>query len=160
MMPAIYTKASYCKRGHWISWNIAKERADYCKTCGAVAIEGCPSCGASILGIEIDPAVVVIGGSVDPPPNFCRNCGAPFPWVGREGRIHELQNMLDRQELDPATELAVREQLDALASSDLEPAEEKKRWEKVKKLAPELWVSGRPILESLISAAVRQPLGL
>jgi hypothetical protein len=68
--------------------------------------------------------------------------------------------MLDRQKHDPAAELVVREQLDLLASSDLEPSEEKKRWEKVLKLAPELRESGRTIIESVASAAIRQQLGL
>jgi hypothetical protein len=55
----------------------------------------------------------------------------------------------------------VREQLEALVSPDLEDREVVRRWERVKKQAPEFWErSGvQRILESVVSAAVKSELG-
>jgi hypothetical protein len=41
------------------------------------------------------------------PPDFCIQCAKPFPWVSRQGRSYELMNLLDDEQLDPATELEV-----------------------------------------------------
>ena len=48
------------------------------------------------------------------------HCSAPFPWVSRQGRIYELMNLLEEEELDAATELDVREQLEALRNPKLD----------------------------------------
>jgi hypothetical protein len=71
-------------------------------------------------------------------------------------------NLLDEQGLDPATELDVREQLERLASADLDDAEEKRRWQRVKQRAPEFWTQSgaRAILETVVSAAIKSGLGL
>lgn len=107
------------------------------------------------------PGVVAIGFAYDPP-DFCHECGAPFPWVGRQGRIYELENLLDGEDLDSADELAVREQLQALAGDDLDEEEQTRRWKRVKKLAPGLLQKGtaQRIFESVASAGIRSQLGL
>ena len=94
--------------------------------------------------------------------SFAHDCGSPFPWVGRQGRIHELENLLDAEDLDPADELVVREQLRALASEDLDVEEQTRRWKRVKKLAPGLLqkAGAQRIFESVATAAVPQQLGL
>lgn len=70
--------------------------------------------------------------------------------------------MLDAEGLDPAAELAVREQLRVLASADLDAEDEQRRWERVRRNAPSLWEKSgaRAILESVVSAAIRGQLGL
>src|SRR5687768_3994107 len=92
----------------------------------------------------------------------CDACGAPFPWLDRQGRIYELMNLLDGVGLDPATELEVREQLEALKNPDLDEAEAGRRWQRVPQMAPGFWEKSgvRPILETVISAAIRNQLGL
>jgi hypothetical protein len=113
------------------------------------------------LRVEIDPGVVVIGGSSAPrPPRFCDKCGTPFPWLDRRGRIYELQNMLDRETLGPADALTVREQLEALLDADLSEQEQRQRWERVRRLAPGLWSSGQNILETVMGAETKYELGL
>lgn len=93
-------------------------------------------------------------------PEFCRECGSPFPWVDRAGRIRHLENLLDDEDLDEATELAVREQLEALANPDLSDEEQRKRWQKVKEAAPGLWGRGANVIEGLVAAAIRHQLGI
>jgi hypothetical protein len=100
----------------------------------------------------------VIGSSNYRPPDFCDNCGDAHPWVGRQGRIYELQNRLDSEQLDPADQLTVREQLEALLSADLDEDEQRRRWARVKKLAPQLWESSQPLINTLISTAVQGKL--
>jgi hypothetical protein len=96
------------------------------------------------------------------PPDFCDDCGSPLPWVSRQGRIFELMNLLDEEELDSAAQLEVREQLEALTSPDLDDAEITRRWKRIKTRAPGLWEQSgaRSIMESLVSAAIKSQIGL
>jgi hypothetical protein len=81
--------------------------------------------------------------------------------VNRQGRIYELQNRLAEEDLDPASELIVREQLEALLDSDIEDEEAARRWSKVKELAPGLWEKSgaRTIIDSLATAYIRKHVG-
>lgn len=159
----VYKPAAVCTRGHALSENIEweGELPVRCTTCGAKVLTGCPACGQRIRGYYDVPGVAAIGFGYDPP-SFCDRCGAAFPWVGRKERIYELQNRLDEENLDPATELELRETLDALAEGGLDEKTERQRWERVKRLAPGFWDrSGvRAVLESVVSAAAKSQLGL
>lgn len=95
-------------------------------------------------------------------PDFCEDCGAPFPWLSRQGRIYLLENMLDKEDIDGATRLAVQEQLEALVNPDLEEAEEERHWQRVKALVPGSWEKSgaQKILETVVSAAIKAQLGL
>lgn len=96
------------------------------------------------------------------PPDFCDKCGAPHPWLSRGGRIYLLQNLLDDEQMDPATELEVREQLAILIDPDLDDEEQRERWERVQKLPPAFWEKSgaRVILETVVSAGIKTALGL
>jgi hypothetical protein len=88
----------------------AAEIAKRCVKCGAEIITDCPSCGQRIRG-----QVSNLHGGQYRPPDFCDHCGAGFQWVTRQGHIYQLQNLLDEADLDAATRLTVREELEALA---------------------------------------------
>jgi hypothetical protein len=157
-----YRPAAICKRGHTQTQDLTLgEVGERCPTCGAKVLTGCPKCRTRIRGYYHVSGVISFTGDYAPP-RFCDSCGAPFPWLDRQGRIFELENMLDDEDLDDASELAVREQLRALADPDLDEDEERKRWERVKRYAPGLWEKsgGRAILETVVSAAIRGQLGL
>lgn len=157
---ADYNSAAVCRRGH-----IATNRIEYseapppkrCAECGAEVMTECPHCSYRIRG-----AAVGFHGADEAPPDFCDKCGGPFPWLSRQGLIYQLENMLDDEDLDPATKLEVREQLEALTSPDLDDEEQLRRWAKVKELAPTMWEKSgaQRILESVVSAAVKGTLGL
>jgi hypothetical protein len=51
-----------------------------------------------------------------------------------------------------------REQLEALLSADLDDDEQRRRWARVKKLAPQLWESSQPLINTLVSAAIQGKL--
>jgi hypothetical protein len=156
-----YMPAAVCKRGHSQTSDLTGiEIGQRCPDCGATVLTACPECAQRIRG-RLHADGVVMPGMYEPP-DFCDRCGGPFPWVSRQGRIYELENLLDDEELDPADELAAREQLHALASADLDEDEERRRWERVRKYAPGLWEKSgaRSILETVISATIKAQLGV
>lgn len=153
-----YDGAAICRRGHVETYLLTYAGAipPRCATCGAKILTACPACGARIRGGD---------GSITPEytaPDFCDHCSSPLPWVSRQGRIYELMNLLDEEDLDPATELEVREQLEALATSDLPDDEQAKRWERVKRKAPGLWENSgaQRIIETVVTATIKSQLGL
>lgn len=158
-----YRPAAVCKRGHLITDDITRhpEVGKRCTKCGAPVLVACPECNARIRGEYHVEGVAILGGKAAPPPNFCDDCGAAFPWVNRQGRIYELQNRIDDEDLDPASELIVREQLEALLDSDIADEEAARRWGKIKELAPGLWEKSgaRTIIESLATAYIRAHVG-
>lgn len=95
-------------------------------------------------------------------PEFCRDCGSPYPWVDRAGRIQHLENLLDDEHLDDATELAVREQLEALTDPDLDDKTAERRWRRVGELAPGMWEKSgaRAVATSLMTEALKRALDL
>jgi hypothetical protein len=133
-----YRPAAICRRGHVASTDIqlSPELASTkCGTCGAKIPRACPECNNSIRGRYYVPGVLGVGYEYSPL-DFCEDCGAPFPWLSRQGRIYLLENMLDEEAIDGASRLEAQEQLEALANPDLEEAEQERRWRRVKTLAP------------------------
>ena len=156
-----YGPAAVCKRGHVETSDLTLHPpSPRCEECGARVLTACPACNSRIRGRYFVPGV--IGVSKYEKPNFCDSCGAAFPWVGRKARVYELQNRLDDEELDSATELLVREQLEALTSPDLDEAEQLKRWQRIKSAAPDFLVKAAtsPIVTSLVTAEAKKQLGL
>jgi hypothetical protein len=160
--PGYFLPAAICRRGHVEATN-TKTRADLserCATCGAVVLVKCPVCGHRLRG-RFYVARVIVTQDYEPP-DFCDGCGAPFPWVSRQGRIYELMNLLDDSELDPATELEVREQLEALSNPDVPDDEAARRWAKIKEKAPTLWekTGAQRIIETVVTAAIKAQLDI
>ncbi len=133
-----------------------REVAAFCPSCGSEVLVACPVCGYRIKGAHER----VAGGYQTP--DFCDNCSTPFPWLSRHGRIFQLENMLDREQLDEATRLEIREQLEALAEPEVGVAEQRSRWTKIKEGAPTLWANDAAlrIIETLVTAEAKKHLGL
>lgn len=152
-----------CKRGHW--WSKVLDHPDdptvpmFCPKCGAPVVTACDNCEAALLGGRRG---VAARSSPDP---FCFNCGAPLPWATREQRIGQLYNLIDFEEgLDQAAHLELVEAIAVLSKSeddqDVSEDDRVRAGYKVKQLAPEAWRTGLPILQTVISAAVKKKLGL
>jgi hypothetical protein len=117
-------------------------------------------CNARIRGRYFTPNVISLGQTYSPP-DFCDSCATPFPWAGRQARIYQLQNLLEEEQLETATELQVREQLDALLDPELDEKEQTRRWKRIKASAPGFLdrAAAQPIVETLITAAIKSQLG-
>jgi hypothetical protein len=162
-MSPVYMFASVCERGHVVTADAKRfPNPPHCDECGATTLQACPACGEAILGPQHwDSELANVKARKQwVPPKFCRQCGAPFPWVDRTGRIYELENRLVRENLAPAEQLAAREQLQALLDPDLSEDEQRKRWERVFKFAPGLRENAAELVRSVATAAVLRQLGL
>jgi hypothetical protein len=128
-----------------------------CSTCGAAVLTACPACGAQIRGSV--PGVI---GFAYTPRDFCHGCGTPYPWASRQARLYELENVLEENDnLSDADALTVREQLEALRDNpDEDEAEQVKRWQRIKKVAPSLTDAGSKIFVSVTTAAIQKHMGL
>lgn len=156
---ARYDSAAVCRRGHAYTAHLerAAQTPNRCVTCGAQILTECPACGERIRGLPSNVSARF------KPPSFCDHCGGAFPWASRQTRVYELMNLLDEEDLDPATELAVREQLEALASANAsDNGEQERRWDRVRRLAPAFWAKSgaQQIITTLVLAEARARLGL
>lgn len=94
------------------------------------------------------------------PPDFCMACGSPFPWLSRQGLLYLLENRILSGNLDPAEELVVREQLEALADPDLDDEEQERRWRVIADAVPEFWTGSgmKDIVVQVMSQSIRHVL--
>ena len=70
------TDTALCNKGHLVTYKtecIDDGPPKFCDKCGSEILESCAGC---------DEKIKVEGGR---PPQYCRNCGAPFPWTGDPG---------------------------------------------------------------------------
>ncbi len=92
--------------------------------------------------------------------DFCVNCATPGPWVSREGRIEWLRDRVSEYHQDPAEIVKLQQVLDKLVQMDPDDAKTLVGWNSLRESVPELWEVAKPILVTLIPAAVRANLGL
>jgi hypothetical protein len=79
-----YDTLQVCEDGHVITDMAVKypeAQKKRCPTCGAVTIMACKKCSAPIPGHHHWPDGVSVYTA--PRPDFCQNCGEPFPWTGK-----------------------------------------------------------------------------
>jgi hypothetical protein len=73
-----------CLNGHGIndSYEDAPQyNQNHCHQCGRPTIMSCQHCNTPIKGRPRDTHYLTGGYGTPPPPNFCHNCGAPYPWT-------------------------------------------------------------------------------
>lgn len=89
-----YNGASICLNGHVIS-KYDSNYQKHCSQCGAKVISICPKCQKSIRGlIELDFAY--IGSRPYTRPDYCYNCGEPYPWT--ESAIESVKLLIQEEE--------------------------------------------------------------
>jgi hypothetical protein len=151
-----------CPNGHIAAFDdpdelyapVAERATPACPRCGRTILLTCPTCDVPIRARYSGP-----GGLVEPS-DFCDQCGDPFPWVGRQGLIYELEKRLEEDELDDPTRRAVHDELEGLRQARPGSEEEVARFQAIKRLAPRAWDFAAPIIGGLISAEARMKLGL
>ncbi len=158
---SFYRAATVCRRGHVEDSFLDKRpvRRGNCPTCGARILDACLVCGRRVRG-ELDVPGVVSFGSGYRPPSFCDACGAAAPWATRNDRLYELENVLDRLEVDEVDELAVRELFDALRAHP-EPQQERAVWKEINCRVPRLLFEAKlSLVRGVVPQAVRRELDL
>lgn len=74
-----YYGASICENGHVVSKYDANKQK-FCTQCGAKVISNCPTCNHSIQGLVV-LNYAYIGKRPYTRPDYCPDCGAPYPWT-------------------------------------------------------------------------------
>lgn len=84
--------------------------AKFCQECGSETISTCPACSASIRGYHDIPGW--IGGEYDRP-NYCHNCGKPYPWTA--GKLRAAKELTDQSnELSSSEKVQLKEGIDQI----------------------------------------------
>ena len=93
-----YKTAQICMNGHVLTENFAAENiaTNYCETCGAKTITQCQSCGANIRGYFQYDGIAICAHYTRP--NFCYNCGKPYPWA-EEAMVAAKELAMESEEL-------------------------------------------------------------
>lgn len=74
-----YHGASICTNGHVISKYDANKQ-NFCSHCGAPVISACRHCNRAICGLP-DTDYAILGSRTYIRPDYCDNCGKPYPWT-------------------------------------------------------------------------------
>jgi len=118
--------AQVCRSGHLVLGSLkscSQLRKSFCEDCGAPTIDQCQTCCWPIAGLGPDSWMG--GGGPWKPPNYCGECGSPFPWTATAlATAKEYTDDLDQ--LSP-------EEKDALKSTfaDLTSDTAQRRWPQV-----------------------------
>lgn len=169
-----FRTAGVCRRGHVLS--VACEEDDpgeRCRTCGAQVLRACETCQSTIRGRrEWERFLAAFGDGpaitdwqpVEEdyvPPAFCHDCGEPYPWVGRQERIWEIENRLNADDFDSGTALALSEQLAALVEAEDEK-EQVRIWRRALEVAPGLLdkTGVRQLAVSVMTEYVKKQVGV
>lgn len=100
-----------CLNGHQITSTYHKypeDRESRCSKCGETTIHKCPKCNHEIAGTAFYENVYA-GLDVEVP-DYCKECGAPFPWTLKKTDRAAHKDDLDRLEnaLSTLADLALR----------------------------------------------------
>jgi hypothetical protein len=130
------------------------EYPNFCHLDGSRVIHTCRSCGS-----QLACTVQRSGWSAEP---FCWSCGEPHPWATREQRVRKLYALLEAESLSEEEHLIVLDQLAILSEPPDQTTHEDQvhAGRRIKTIAPKLWESLLPVLQSLLTAEAKRRLGL
>ena len=104
-----YDVAQVCLNGHVINWQFngsPRLNAKYCADCGEKTVTNCQECNEEIRGELINTSGFGFAtGYTPPPPNYCDECGEPYPWM--QSKIESLQEWLGSSSLDEDVKTAL-----------------------------------------------------
>lgn len=109
-----YDTAQICMNGHVINGHAESSpefNQSFCTRCGTKTITACPDCQTRIPG-EYDFEGIISSGRL-PTPEFCFNCGAPYPWT--EKRKENIRELIDQMtELGAGDRITLHDAIDDL----------------------------------------------
>jgi len=161
MAEGYFDTAQICKNGHVVNDSVKRlpeSCANFCAKCGEPTVTECEGCQAPIRGYFQVPGVIGYMESKKVAPNFCHNCGKPYPWTDRWLKTTgELVAELD--ELQPADRELLQHCLGDLIRqgppADLAAMRTRKL---LKKLNKETFETVKSVTQELLSESARKTL--
>ena len=89
-----YDIMQVCTTGHQITSMLQSNpnsSQTHCKKCGAETISKCNKCNTNIKGYHHVPRVISLFST--PIPEFCHECGEPYPWQGKLQISNKSENV-------------------------------------------------------------------
>jgi hypothetical protein len=157
--PSHYDVAQVCLNGHVINWSsqtYPQHNANFCKKCGAKTINACPKCDANIRGEYHAPGIISFSSAEAPPPSYCINCGAAYPWTKTKlDAANEL--VLELESLTEDEKKTLKDSLDDLVKDTPKTTLAATRFKKLAvKMGKESANSLRSILIDIISESAKK----
>jgi len=81
----------YCENGHMLYSSSGPISRKMCSKCGSEFIDSCRNCSSSIPSKFSSPFYFTSGEPINLPhrPDFCNECGEPFPWHKSQKKFEE-----------------------------------------------------------------------
>jgi hypothetical protein len=93
--------------------------------------------------------------------DFCATCGRPGPWVSREKLLQWIRHQLQADpNMSGATRLELLASMDRLEGMAADDSKAIAGWEQIKKPAPKVWDTIKPVIQTVAGEAVKKQLGL
>ena len=149
-----YDTAQVCLNGHVATSSYHSYpafRQKRCSECGEPTITECPNCRTEIRGHYRGG----ISGLYQPP-DYCHNCGDPFPWTVRTLDVaRELAEEFD--ELDETEKDQLKESLEDLIKTTPRTPLAQQRFKKIMaKVGRESYEAMKGILTDIVSETIRK----
>lgn len=113
-----FDTAQVCINGHMI--NVCFQRSPefnqkHCDRCGAPTITTCQKCNSPIRGMRMNTTIMGGGaGRGTVPPNFCYECGEPYPWLS--AKLEAARELADELELSNEDKTLLKQSLDDIVT--------------------------------------------
>jgi hypothetical protein len=156
-----YDVAQICINGHIVTRNANRSpefRQNHCKKCGEPTIMQCPSCETDIQGEYHVDGVFVGGFKTPPPPNFCHQCGQPYPWTER--KIQAARDLADEfDELSAEDREKLKSNLDDLYKDTPQTEVAASRFKRImSKVGKDSYSAMKSIVTDIASETIKKSL--
>ncbi|MDR7451568.1 MAG: DUF2321 domain-containing protein [Armatimonadota bacterium] len=156
-----YDVAQICLNGHTITRSARSSpefTKKFCPECGEQTITTCPRCNQPIQGEYHVEGVAAIGFKDPPPPNFCHNCGEPYPWTER--KIQSAKALADEfDDLSSSEREKLKQSLDDLYRDTPQTEVAAVRFKKIMaKVGKESYAAMKEIIIGVLSEAARKSI--
>ncbi|PTJ69580.1 DUF2321 domain-containing protein [Mammaliicoccus sciuri] len=154
-MSGYYTRATICLNGHVSSSSEANYRK-FCKECGESTISNCSKCQSAIQGYYYVPGFF---GKINyDAPNYCHECGNPYPWTEKI-LINAIELVSLDEELSEEHRLIIKNAIpDLIIDSPTTPVAQAKYKKYMSQAADYVQEGARNLLIDVVSEAVKKSL--
>lgn len=153
--------AQVCRSGHVVLISVQRFpqfRNSFCEECGAPTIDRCQACRWPIAGRG--PHSWMSGSGPFKPPNYCGECGSPFPWT--ETALAAAKEYTDElEQLSPKEKDTLKSTFADLTSDTARTPLAVSRFKKfTHKLGPVASSMLQKIIETIVTEAAKKAIGI